>query len=93
MDMKNLWRKARAKVSAIATATAAFALFAAQKTYAAANTGSTDLDTLIDSMETGAQSMKTGGMYIIAFIILIAVVLFGARWLWGVFRSWMASAK
>lgn len=88
LDKVNQHRK---KVTAAVSTLALFTM--AKSSFAASNTGSADLDTLIGSMETGATSMKTGGMYIIGFVILIAVVLFGAKWLWGLFRGWMSAAK
>lgn len=92
--MKKFMEKVNKHRKKVTTGISAFALMAMAKTsLAASNTGSADLDTLIGSMETGATSMKTGGMYIIGFVILIAVVLFGAKWLWGLFRGWMSAAK
>lgn len=55
-------------------------------------TGNTDLDTIIGSMDTGLASIKVGGLYILAAVILIAITFFGARWLWNMWRSWMSRA-
>lgn len=57
------------------------------------NTGNTDLDTIISSMDSGIASMKAGGLYIIGAVIVVAVTFFGARWLWNMFRGWMARAQ
>lgn len=56
------------------------------------NTGNTDLDTLINNMTSGLDSIKVGGLYIISAIIVIAVVFLGGRWLWNLFRSWLSRA-
>lgn len=93
-SMKKFFEKLnKHRKKATAAVSTAALLLMAQVSHAAPATGSDDLDTLIGSMETGATSMKTGGMYIIGFVILIAVVLFGAKWLWGLFRGWMSQAK
>lgn len=99
--MKKLFAKMKESkaVKKVATVTSAMTmalgayLYSSTPTFAAPNTGNADLDTLVGAMETGATSMKTAAMYIIGFVILIAVVLLGARWAWGVFRGWMAAAK
>lgn len=56
-------------------------------------TGNSDLDVVIASMESGTDSIKKGGLYIIAFVILVAVVFFGARWLWNMWRGWMSKSQ
>ena len=69
------------------------ALTSSVSAFASPATGNTDLDTLITSMEEGTNTIKTGGMYIVALIIVIAVVFYGARWLWSMWRSWMSRAN
>ena len=61
--------------------------------FATPNTGNTDLDTIIGSMEVGTESMKAGGLYIVGIVIVVAVVFFGARWLWNMWRGWMSRSQ
>jgi TrbC/VIRB2 pilin len=91
------WLKGKAsKLSkkAVAAATSAMAVMAmASSAFAAPSTGNTDLDNVITQLETGATSLKTGAIYVIGFIILIAIAIYGIRWIWGIFRGWMAAAR
>lgn len=57
------------------------------------NTGNADLDVILGNMDSGLDTIKTGGLYIISGVILIAIVFFGARWLWNMWRAWMARAQ
>lgn len=89
--MKQLLKKGKSIISTLCAMLVMVAM--AVPTFAAANTGNTDLDGLIDSMETGLDTIKTGGLYIVAAVIVIAVVFLGARWLWNMFRGWLAKAQ
>lgn len=57
-----------------------------------ANTGNSDLDSMIGTMHGGLTSIKTGGMYLVGAVITVAVVFLGGRWLWNLFRGWLAKA-
>jgi hypothetical protein len=61
--------------------------------FAAGASGNADLDTLIQSMTDGLDTVKKGGLYIVGAIIVVAVVFLGARWLWNMFRSWLSRAQ
>lgn len=85
-------KKAAGKVAAGALAVGAM-LYSASPTFAAVSTGNADLDSVITQLDEGATSMKVGGMYIIGAIIVIAIAIFGIRWIWGIFRGWMTQAR
>lgn len=87
--IKQALTKSKVTVSTVIAATAMSTVgFCAE----GANTGNADLDVLVGNMESGLGSIKTGGLYIISAIIVIAVVFLGGRWLWNLFRSWLSRA-
>ncbi|SHJ54335.1 hypothetical protein [Paramaledivibacter caminithermalis] len=92
--MKNILSKIKNnKKLTVMTLALTMALSSASMCFATgANTGNADLDTLIGNMESGLTSIKTGGLYIIGAVIVIAVVFLGGRWLWNLFRSWLSRA-
>ncbi|USG68558.1 hypothetical protein NDK47_27550 (plasmid) [Brevibacillus ruminantium] len=85
-------RQGAKKIAAGALALAAF-VTAATPSFAAVNTGNADLDNVIGTLDEGATSMKVGALYVIGAVILIAIGIFGIRWIWGIFRGWMSMAK
>lgn len=87
-----LAKKGAGKVAAGTLALGAM-LYSASPTFAAVSTGNADLDGVITTLDEGATSMKIGGLYVIGAIILIAIAIFGIRWIWGIFRGWMSMAK
>ena len=56
-------------------------------------TGNGDLDTVLGFLNDGTENLKKGGLYIIGVLIVIAVIFFGARWLFNMWRSWMSRAQ
>lgn len=61
--------------------------------FAADTTGDADLDILMDQMTGGISTVKTGGLIIVGGVITIGIVFLGVRWLWNMFRSWLAKAQ
>lgn len=59
----------------------------------AADVDGTDLGTIADAMTGFLTSLKTYGVAIVIAVIAFALIFVGARWLWGMFRQWLASAK
>jgi type IV secretory pathway VirB2 component (pilin) len=76
---------------AVMMAVAVMALMS--QAFAAPNTGNADLDTILTTLDSGLTTIKTGGLYIVGGVVVIAVVFFGARWLFNMFRSWLARAQ
>lgn len=85
-------KKSAGKVTAATLALGSF-LSVAAPTFAAPATGNADLDAVLTQLNDGATSMKTGALWIIGAVILIAIGIFGIRWIWGIFRGWMSMAK
>lgn len=58
-----------------------------------ASSGNSDLGTISDAMTDFLTSLKTYGVAIVVAVIAFALIFVGARWLWGMFRQWLAGAK